>query len=196
MILIPETWFKRLLLNGMEEYRPISQLFSLASPAIQFSAECARACEPQFRDLTSHKSPLKRLSLLIQIFQLLLEDKGIEHILEKKTLLPFRNQRVEKIVDFINKNLSTPITLHHLAEQSHCSVSAVKRDIKEFIGLSFSEYLLQLRIEKACFLLRTTTLSLSMVATRCGFQSVNYFHRQFSKLVNETPTQYRKKHTL
>ncbi len=42
VILIPQIWFNRQLLSGMEEYRAISQLFSRASPAIQLSADCAK----------------------------------------------------------------------------------------------------------------------------------------------------------
>lgn len=125
MILIPESWFKRLLLSGMEEYRTISQLFSLASPAIHFSAECAKASEPLFRKITTHKSPLTRLRLLIALFELLLEDKGIEHISERHPLLPYRNQRIEKILDFIDRKFTTALTLQQVAEQSHCSISTV-----------------------------------------------------------------------
>jgi len=196
VILLPETWFNRLLLSGMEEYRTINQLFSLASPAIHFSTECAKASEPLFRKITTHKSPLTRLSLLIELFELLLEDKGIEHISERHPLLPYHHQRIEKILDFIDKKFTTPLTLQQVAEQSHCSISTVKRTMHDCIGLSFSEYLLQMRIKRACFLLRTTTLSLSVVAMQCGFQSVSYFHRQFNMLVNETPAKYRKKHTI
>lgn len=196
VILIPETWFNRLLLNGMEEYRTIGQLFLLASPAIQFTAKCAKACEPLFRKITSHKSPLTRLSLLIALFELLLEDKGIEHISERNPFLPYRNRRVEMILDIIDKKFTTALTLQQVAEQSHCSISAVKRDMNDFIGLSFSKYLLQMRIKKACFLLRTTILPMCVVAMQCGFQNVSYFHRQFSKLMNETPARYRKKHAI
>ncbi|WP_336185780.1 AraC family transcriptional regulator [Klebsiella grimontii] len=196
VILIPATWFNRLLLNGMEEYRTISRLFSMASPAIHFSEECAKASEPLFRKITTQNSPLSRLSLLIALFELLLKDKGIEHLSENCSALPLRNQRMEKILNYIDKNYALPLTLEQVAEQSHCSVSAVKRDMKNFLGLSFSEYLIQMRIRKACFLLRTTTLSLSVVSLRCGFQSVNYFHRQFNKMLNETPAKYRIKHTF
>ncbi|WP_162269688.1 helix-turn-helix domain-containing protein [Enterobacter hormaechei] len=195
VILIPETWFKRLLLSGMEEYRSINQLFSLASPAIQFSAECAKASEPLFRNITSCKSPLTRLSLLITLFELLLEDKGIEHISERHPLLPYHNQRIEKMLDYIDKNFTMPLTLQQVAEHIHCSISTVKRDMNDFVGLSFSQYLLQMRIKKACFLLRTTTLPLSVIAMQSGFQEVSYFHRQFNILIKETPAKYRRKHT-
>lgn len=180
----------------MEEYRTISQLLSLAAPAIHFSTKCAKSCEPLFRKITDHQSPLTRLSLLIALFELLLEDKDIQHISERPPSLPYRNQRVEMILDFIDKNFTTPLTLQQVAEQSYCSISAVKRDMNDFIGLSFSEYLLQMRIKKACFLLRTTPLPLSVVAMQCGFQGISYFHRQFSKLINETPARYRKKYTI
>lgn len=192
VILIPQTWFNRQLLSGMEEYRAISQLFSRASPAIQFSTECARKSEPLFRKITAASSPLTRLSYLILLFELLIEDTGIEYISDKKKPLSYQNQRVEKILEYIDNNFTLPLALHQVAEHAHCSISTVKRDLMVFAGLSFSEYLLKLRLHKACYLLRTTSRSLPVIASQCGFQDVSYFHRQFSKIILETPSRYRK----
>ncbi|MBK5142589.1 helix-turn-helix domain-containing protein [Budviciaceae bacterium BWR-B9] len=196
VILIPQTWFNRQLLSGMEEYRAISQLFSQASPAIQFSAECAKLSEPLFRKITTSNSPLTRLSLLALLFELLIEDKGLKYISERHPLLPYRNQRVEKILNYLDNNFTSPVTLQQVADHAHCSVSAVKRDLATFVGLSFSGYISQLRINKACFLLRTSSLSLSVIASQCGFQTVSYFHRQFNNTVNETPARYRRNNSI
>lgn len=99
------------------------------------------------------------------------------------------------MLDYIDENFTLPLTLQQVAEHIHCSISTVKRDMNDFVGLSFSEYLLQMRIKKACFLLRTTALPLSVVAMQSGFQEVGYFHLQFSMLIKETPAKYRRKHT-
>ncbi|MFV0548935.1 MAG: AraC family transcriptional regulator [Limnobaculum xujianqingii] len=196
VILIPQTWINRQLLSGLEEYRAVSQLFSRASPAIKFSKRCAKQSESLFRKIVTSNSPLTRLSLLILLFELLIEDKGVEFISDRHPPLPYQNQRVEKILNYLDNNFTSAVTLKHVADHAHCSISAVKRDLATFAGLSFSDYISQLRINKASFLLRTSSLSLSAIASQCGFQSVNYFHRQFKKIVNDTPVKYRKNNSI
>lgn len=192
VIMIPETWFNRQLMSGVEEYRTISQLFSCASPAIHFSAECAKNSEALFRKIALCPSPLERLSYLILLFELLIKDKGLEHISDKNQLLPYKNQRVDKILYYMDTHFATPVTLQHVADFAHCSISAVKRDLATFVGLSFSEYIAKLRISRACFLLRTTSLPLSVIASQCGFQEVSYFHRKFNDIIKCTPARFRK----
>ncbi|WP_210080262.1 AraC family transcriptional regulator [Pantoea endophytica] len=192
VIMIPETWFNRQLMSGMEEYRTISQLFSCALPAIHFSTECAKNSEALFRKITVCESPLERLSYLIMLFEILIKDKELEHISDRNLSLPIKNQRVDKILNYIDTHFSSPLTLQQVADFSHCSISAVKRDLATFVGLSFSQYIVKLRINRACFLLRTTSLPLSVIASQCGFQEVSYFHKKFNCIMRCTPAKFRK----
>ncbi len=62
----------------------------------------------------------------------------------------------------------------------------------KFSGLNFTQYLLQVKLEKANELLHDKELSISQVSKLSGFNSNTYFGRQFKKHYKMTPLNYRK----
>jgi AraC-like DNA-binding protein len=62
---------------------------------------------------------------------------------------------------------------------------------KQQSGIGFSEYLNKLRLNKACFLLKSYNQTLDEVALAVGFSSAAYFCRLFKKYNGMTPTKYR-----
>ena len=67
---------------------------------------------------------------------------------------------------------------------------------KKNLGMTFTEHLNQTRVGKSCSLLTSTTLSLSEIASRCGFEDQSYFSKVFKKQMGVSPKEYRKKPTL
>ena len=57
---------------------------------------------------------------------------------------------------------------------------------------TFSAYLNQQRIEKACTLLRGTHMTVEEIARSCGYTDAQYFSRVFRQTTGLTPMQYRK----
>ena len=53
-----------------------------------------------------------------------------------------------------------------------------------------------MRLHKACTLLQNTDWTVSRIAKELGYESVNYFYRQFKKHIGITPSDYRKNHGL
>jgi len=64
---------------------------------------------------------------------------------------------------------------------------------KKATGLNFTEYLSQLRIEKAKNLLLNPNLRVSEIAYETGFQSLTHFNRVFKRIAGQSPTTYRKR---
>jgi two-component system response regulator YesN len=60
------------------------------------------------------------------------------------------------------------------------------------VGMSFSDYLIQVRIENAKILLRRFDLSVEAVSRQCGFHSLAHFSRTFKDRVGLSPLKYRK----
>lgn len=66
---------------------------------------------------------------------------------------------------------------------------------KRQTGKSFSAYLNEIRLEKACALLRETDDPVIAVALATGFNNVTYFNRIFKRHMGVTPTAYRAQST-
>jgi AraC-like DNA-binding protein len=64
---------------------------------------------------------------------------------------------------------------------------------KKATGLTFTDYLGRLRVEKAKNLLLNPHLRVSEIAYTVGFQSLTHFNRVFRKLTGESPTDFREK---
>lgn len=62
---------------------------------------------------------------------------------------------------------------------------------KKATGLTFTDYLSRVRIEKAKNLLLNPNLRVSEIAYEVGFQSLTHFNRMFRKLAGQSPTHYR-----
>ena len=60
------------------------------------------------------------------------------------------------------------------------------------VGITITDYINQVRIQRAANLLRSSSLSVQQVAEQCGFADGNYFTRIFKKINGMSPNEYRK----
>ena len=78
-----------------------------------------------------------------------------------------------------------------MADELGLDRSYLHRIFKAATGASPQEYLLDLRIRKACDLLQRTDLSVSIISRSVGYEDTLYFSRLFKKKKGVSPTGYR-----
>lgn len=78
-----------------------------------------------------------------------------------------------------------------LAKQLHFSRRHLVRILKKHYNMSFREKLVSTRMDHAAFLLRTTDLPVSIIATDVGYESESAFFKVFRRTFSMTPRQYR-----
>lgn len=106
------------------------------------------------------------------------------------TRIQLRNQiRLQKMLRYIYENYSGPVTLESIAKAADISRSEAGRCFQTYMGCSPIDALIQYRLQTARRLLVSQTLSLQEVSFACGFNSANYFSRQFKKVYGYTPGQ-------
>lgn len=101
---------------------------------------------------------------------------------------------VESCISYIKNHLEEELSLQFLAEQVHFHPNYLSTQIKNRMGMSYSSYILSLRMELACKLLTETDLRIADVAGKSGFRDSSYFNRVFRKQFKISPEQYRKVH--
>ncbi len=101
-----------------------------------------------------------------------------------------------QVIEYIEKNLSKPISLDDLVRLVHFNKSYLVERFKSVYGIPPMQYVNWLRIEKAKELLLTTEKSITEIADETGFQSIHYFSRFFKEKENDTPHGYRQKHKV
>ena len=101
-------------------------------------------------------------------------------------------ERIHRVTGYLYEHLGEEITLPHLAAHFAVSPSHLSRTFKQATGFGLREYLVNLRIQRACELLLSTTLSITDIADKCGFNDSNYFGDAFRKAIGVSPRNYRK----
>jgi AraC-like DNA-binding protein/ligand-binding sensor protein len=92
---------------------------------------------------------------------------------------------------YILANRADPIDLAKVAQAMHVSTFYFCKMFKKATGLTFTEYLGRVRVEKAKNLLLNPHLRISEIAYDVGFQSLTHFNRVFRQVVGQSPTEYR-----
>jgi AraC-like DNA-binding protein/ligand-binding sensor protein len=92
---------------------------------------------------------------------------------------------------YIVGHQTDPIDLDNVAKAMHVSTFYFCKLFKKATGLTFTEYLGRVRIEKAKALLLNPHLRVSEIAYDVGFQSLTHFNRVFRQVTGRSPTAFR-----
>ena len=102
----------------------------------------------------------------------------------------------KKIIDYIEENLSEPISLSELASFSGMSKNGIVAMFSRLYGVTPLRYINNARLYKAENLLKNTDKSITELALECGFCDSNYFSRVFKAYRGMTPSEYKRKKGL
>jgi two-component system, response regulator YesN len=100
--------------------------------------------------------------------------------------------KIERVRVFLERNCFKKVTLSDAAGAVGLSTKYLSRIFKDSTGKGFSEYRLQIQVEKAKELLADTSYNVCEISDRLGYQNPESFIRQFKKLSGCTPTEFRK----
>ncbi len=118
------------------------------------------------------------------LMQLLEEQDDAESLEAEKPVL-------EAIIEYMNRNYAGEITLKGTSEQFYINRSHLARIFKLKTGMTFNNYLTELRISKACELI-SQGVTISRVAEMVGYDNSRYFSRVFCKVKGCIPSRYGK----
>lgn len=94
---------------------------------------------------------------------------------------------------WLRDHLSEYVNFDELAARYGVSRSVFYRDFRTHTGFTPGDYLLQLRMNRAKLLLKTTMLSIEEIATAAGYNDAGHFGQVFKRFEGVTPLRYRKR---
>ncbi|MBU5437842.1 helix-turn-helix domain-containing protein [Tissierella sp. MSJ-40] len=100
--------------------------------------------------------------------------------------------RLQSIINYINRNMERRITLQEIADNEQLSVYYLSHFIKKNMGMSFQEYLNNIRLDKTVNLLLNSDKTITEISYESGFASTKSLNKLFKDVYDCSPSEYRK----
>jgi AraC-like DNA-binding protein len=188
--LFDEVFLKRNQLNF------IRTLFERSLKGVSFSRRTIERVAPRLKAMAEKEGFDSVLELMAVLHDLSLSPDSrtlSDEVTYNTELIYNDSQRVEKVVDFINEHFSRTIRLAEAAELVDMAETAFSRFFKAKTGITFVDYLNDIRIGHASRLLIDTKGPVAEIAQECGFTSLTNFNRIFKKRKGLVPKDFREK---
>ena len=115
--------------------------------------------------------------------------KMINKVEEKKKCSPM----VLLTIKYIEENYYlNDLNINSISEKLEVTSSYLSKLLKKETGLSFIDYLTNIRIKKAMYIMEDPTVKIYDVAELVGYSNQHYFCRAFKKEVGVSPTEYKR----
>lgn len=135
-----------------------------------------------------------RLYALFRIFQLFGNSDKYEILASPaymQSLTVKGSETMRSALQYIMQHFQKRIQIEDVLRITHKSYAAFYKAFKRTYGLSFTDYLLKVRIGYACKLLTEDQVKISEIAYDSGFDNLANFNRQFRKIKGITPSAFR-----
>ncbi len=96
-----------------------------------------------------------------------------------------------KAIAYVRSNFKEPLTVSDVAEVMSVTPNYLGKQFFEYTGMSFNEYLNDIRLKCACNMLKFSAFSAKEIGLMSGYSSVEYFFSVFKKHIGMTPREYR-----
>ncbi len=100
--------------------------------------------------------------------------------------------RLNRLREYVEKSYSEPISLGNAASIAALESSYFSTYFRAKVGITFTEWLRQVRTEKAMALMKAGDFSITHIAYEVGFGDLRTFERAFKKHTLTTPREFRK----
>lgn len=141
-------------------------------------------------------SNLHRFILFLTIISEVLkaETEPLSTFIYPKKYSDNEGKRMSNIMEYTMNSFQKEINLHTIAEISYMTPNAFCRYFKQRTNKTYFQFLIEVRIENACRLLKNKDLLITEVSEKSGFKNISNFNRKFKDNKGITPSKFRSLH--
>ncbi|MGA0558390.1 helix-turn-helix domain-containing protein [Larkinella sp. VNQ87] len=180
----------------LPESREIRNLLKTARLGMRLHGKLRTVVAQRLRQMLN-ASGMERIILLLDTLNLIANSTESSFL---SSANPFRTvdeadtDRINRILQFSLENYHRPITLQEIAEVAAMSPHSFCRYFKAHNRKTFSQFLTELRVGKACSLLLESNLSVAQICFESGFNSFSNFNKYFKSVMGLSPLKYQQQY--
>lgn len=173
-------------------YLPLVQL---SAPTVRLRPEQARMFEGRMKEMIGYQQSdnVYKEKLLRMLYAVFLVD--LQNVLELSIVHPQVSPRVEEIFIGFNRLLPEHFIEHRdiafYADRLCITNDYLSRIVKRISGRTVGDFINQMLTMEACYLLRTSSMSISQIAYRLRFSEPAAFTRFFIRMKGMPPKEFR-----
>lgn len=172
---------------------PIRDMLLRPAAGLRFSERMVDRVVDRLLELPSYEG-FEAVTLFFNILNDLATAPPEEvHPIGSRTNGSFEDDRVRRIVRFVEQNYGCKLTLEQIGQLVEMSPSSVCRYFKRRTHQNLWEYINSYRINRAAQQVIETDLPISEIGPRCGFSNISNFNHTFREHLGATPSEYRRK---
>lgn len=185
--------FNGVNLFTLPEFTEIRSLLNRANRGIKFDPKILPKIHSSFLDLSNSNS-IEKLLHFLGILKVLSQEEDYRLLSSPNFQLPtqvYGENRLQKVINYISENYAEPISLEQIANIAIMTPPAFCRFFKTRTNKTFSLFLNEVRISKACRLLIDEEYPIKQICYEVGFSSLTNFNRTFKSFKQVSPRMYR-----
>lgn len=141
--------------------------------------------EDKYYDILLKGDLLRLMAIVVREYKKGYENSEVKEIFER-----YRGA-IKASMKYIKQNYNTDLHLDDVCKHSMMSKTYFCYIFKNLTGKTFSEYLIDLRIQKSMDYLLNSDTSVTEICYKVGFNDVTHFCRMFKKIIGVSPKNYR-----
>jgi AraC-like DNA-binding protein len=177
----------------ISEMEPVKKLLEDSVTGFAITGHTRRTISQKMNRMLGMDGPLKIIELLT-ILSILADTKEKKKLASMGFIQNFKtsgSEQITKVCDFIMNNFTSDLRLDQVAEIANMSPNTFCSFFKQRTRKTFVNFLNEVRIGYACKLLSGERYNISEICYLSGFHNLSNFNRQFKKILNKTPYQYK-----
>ena len=180
-------------LFAMPELVHVKALLKKANQGIFFPSETQAAVHDDMLRLVKAEST-EKLILLLKVLRKLVRCEDYRMLSSPNFTLPKQiagENRLHKVINYISGNYANNITLNEISKIAVMTPPAFCRFFKTRTNRTFSSFLNEVRISRACQFLINGESPIKQICYDVGFSSLTNFNRTFKSFMGISPSVYR-----
>lgn len=188
-------WAERLC-GLFAEFHGLANLLLRARQGVVFSPSVRELARPLIVRMRVAR-PAARTVLLLSVLEILITDRDATTLANRpdsgKANIA-QDPRLERVLDHLHRNFTCTVALDDLAQIACVSTSALQRMFRRQARMTVIDYVIRLRIGRACSMLIHDPGAIASIASDVGYSNMALFNRHFLRLKGVRPSAFRSLH--